>query len=472
MKCRLFAVISAIVFLMAGMLTFFDRNVSGSNEPVEYYSDGKGCFYIFTDNKYLSVISEKGKIKDISVEGLEINFVVSGRGYVYTVTSKNGNSIIFPLSEKGTETSVILEKFGIYKNCLETDCKQRFYAVDGQNNNIVTVFDKQGDMLKNVTASKTVSTLFYSETYDKVYGITSGGILDIENEKEISCKVPRGNMTTCGNICTDSKGNVYRFDEEKGFVYQYSSDYESICASSDGIYAKNGRNIFILNETGKPEGYFETNTYIDGLISSGKHTGYYVNGNIFIIKKSDIQKMKEQSENEDKDNKESKILTSSTDKTVSKSSVEIPEYELNTKNEENSYVSANNGLISIDRGKLELSGNYLFLKENMTLAEIKKCMDYGDASLRAVNHNGKEITSGNVGTGWKIYIPADSTSFIETVLKGDVTGEGSVNSRDVTGIGDFILEKTELSPAETFAADIDDNGVIDIRDMFMLYKSI
>ena len=106
---------------------------------------------------------------------------------------------------------------------------------------------------------------------------------------------------------------------------------------------------------------------------------------------------------------------------------------------------------------IKTSGTNVICNPNITVANIKK------ASPNAVikNASGKEVTSGNVGTGYTVKV--DGRTF--TVRKiGDPTGDGSITSADYVRIKNYLRGKASLNANQLYAADATGDGKVTSAD--------
>ena len=102
----------------------------------------------------------------------------------------------------------------------------------------------------------------------------------------------------------------------------------------------------------------------------------------------------------------------------------------------------------------EISGDVIYIPQGTTVAQFKKGMEYGDCTIKFTNHNGKSVTNGQMGTGWK----------------ADFLGDGNINSRDIYLMRDYLFGKAEFTKYQEISADVNKNGIIDSIDMYMIKK--
>ena len=76
-----------------------------------------------------------------------------------------------------------------------------------------------------------------------------------------------------------------------------------------------------------------------------------------------------------------------------------------------------------------------------------------------------------MGTGWRVdFSGGGNAKSYYTVMIGDVTGEGNINSRDIYLMRDYLFGKAEFTKYQEISADVNKNGIIDSIDMYMIKK--
>lgn len=114
---------------------------------------------------------------------------------------------------------------------------------------------------------------------------------------------------------------------------------------------------------------------------------------------------------------------------------------------------------------------YIPLSE--TISKVKDNLNLNGYNIEFKNYAGKAITSGKLGTGSVAIFSKDGkTAEFIFIVKGDVTGEGNANSRDVDCMYNHILGKSSLSEINAKAADINNDGVVDTLDLLLLSKMV
>jgi glycerophosphoryl diester phosphodiesterase len=123
----------------------------------------------------------------------------------------------------------------------------------------------------------------------------------------------------------------------------------------------------------------------------------------------------------------------------------------------------------VSGSNLSLSSSYLTkVTDQHTVAAVKAQFKHPVGIMDA---NGNVLAdTAIVTTGSIVYLQADSTKKAVIILKGDVNGDGRIDTTDFLRIKSQYLGMTQLTGAYLIAADCDEDGVITTTD-FMRAKS-
>lgn len=104
-----------------------------------------------------------------------------------------------------------------------------------------------------------------------------------------------------------------------------------------------------------------------------------------------------------------------------------------------------------------------------TVAQFKRNMNYDGFDVSFVRFDGKVLNSGKIGTATVVTFYNDEISLeYELSVKGDLTGEGNMNTRDKNMLFDYLLEEVIPSGVYVDAADLDYSNSIDTVDLILL----
>lgn len=105
-----------------------------------------------------------------------------------------------------------------------------------------------------------------------------------------------------------------------------------------------------------------------------------------------------------------------------------------------------------------------------TLAQLKKNISCDGFEVRFYR-NGSLKKSGKCGTAMTAVFDSDRAQYtFELSVIGDITGEGNVNSRDLTLFMEYLLGTADFNGVYITSADLSEDGVPDVKDLAMLHR--
>lgn len=119
---------------------------------------------------------------------------------------------------------------------------------------------------------------------------------------------------------------------------------------------------------------------------------------------------------------------------------------------------------SIDRG-----ANLVVLPEGVTLAQFRKTVPLDGATLTAEQYNGGILSGGKLGTGMhlRLYNGWELVDEVVVVVKGDLNGNGVINSADEQLLFRHLAEETPLTEYFYTAADLNEDGSVNTLDLLL-----
>lgn len=114
------------------------------------------------------------------------------------------------------------------------------------------------------------------------------------------------------------------------------------------------------------------------------------------------------------------------------------------------------------------------IEPGTTFAAFKNNLIFNGYSLTLKDANG-DLKTGNstkVATGYVVSFIRDGAEKVsfKLIVKGDVTGTGTLNSRDISAFENYLLGKAELNGEFLQAANINGDGDQDVIDLFLMSK--
>ena len=128
------------------------------------------------------------------------------------------------------------------------------------------------------------------------------------------------------------------------------------------------------------------------------------------------------------------------------------------------YIEPLYGSDGTNGNAFELSETNLICEPGVTVANIKEKYE----KAKVINASGKEVTSGNVGTGYTV--KNEDTTY--TIVKlGDVNGDGKMTPADSTVILRAYVGLDEVTSAEKTSADTNGDGKLTPADSTLILRA-
>ncbi len=112
-------------------------------------------------------------------------------------------------------------------------------------------------------------------------------------------------------------------------------------------------------------------------------------------------------------------------------------------------------------------GKYIIIPYGTTVSQLRKALGLTTKEITVTKPNGKIITSGKLGTGMKIEYDG-LTKY--TVIIGDLTSEGNINSRDLKLMMKLLSGEEAITEILSIAGDLDGNDALNTKDLLSLAK--
>ena len=444
------------VFLAVLLFIFLTgqyNHYSAANDDTDrIFSDGRGKFYRFFSDTESTIVEqiEYNNTKRIFYQSVPSDSALVTGGNMVIVRSSGSRLILFTAVKNSIDHLVSFNDLLPKKNCIASDSSHTYYITDERNPSAVIICSKDGAEVKNCELSSEVRFLFSDTEGNTVFAACENGIYDIREEKWISCPVPEGEICFNNRFCTDSSGNVYELTPEDGFVLLGNYPYQHISVTEDGkIYAAVDNIIYLLDDHGKAAYSYTTENEITRLTASGQIIAV-CDSELLLLRQSDFQQIYAPAEES--------------------SEVNLPDPEVDVSDPEQS-VQEWDGTVSSDLYQIE-DGIISNIPEKTTVTALISHLDWGEGEVIIRNASQKQMTSGKIGTGWTVQIISGQQDCIFfTAVRGDLTGEGNVNSNDVKKLSGYLFQNAELTKYEQAAADWNGSGSVELKDLYEIYCS-
>ena len=117
--------------------------------------------------------------------------------------------------------------------------------------------------------------------------------------------------------------------------------------------------------------------------------------------------------------------------------------------------------------RVTIKDNLILAEQGITVAKLRKVLGLKSDEMVVYRVDGKVISSGRLGTGMRVLY---NESEKQIVIKGDLTGEGNVNSRDLKLMMKFLTQEKTPDRLQKIAGNLDSDNTITIRDLLFLSK--
>lgn len=393
--------------------------------------------------------------------------------------SENPNFVhMIEISRSGIKTDIV--EINITGKCSLASSAGIIYFVDSDKPKNIIWYDENKKTVENVSMRENVKCIITDSSGNNVLAFTDSGITDIKNNCSIKCDVPKPPLQSNGAYYTDSLGAKYSFNSSYGFNRILETGYDCICTTMNDVYALNDNEILKIDNTGNIKEVCKLNIKADKIYSS-KNCLYAISDNQeFYVSNRDFIAYVEETESEY--SAESSVFTESHTETSADERINNHTSSKTESNYENSYALQEEHTYEISYNEIYGISSAVYnifddvitdIPVGTTIAQLKKAINYDGYDISFINHNGKSVTGGQVGTGFRVdFTRNGETESYYTVITGDLTGEGNINTRDTGLLSKYIFKNAELTKYQLMAADLKDNNSVDSVDLCALYMII
>ena len=129
-------------------------------------------------------------------------------------------------------------------------------------------------------------------------------------------------------------------------------------------------------------------------------------------------------------------------------------------------VINSNAVVSTKETNFKTEDKNIICEPEVTIEVLKE--KYSDKAVTVKDSKGKEVSSGNIGTGYTITIEKNTYTAIKL---GDVSGDGKISSSDLLKIQKHLLNVNKITDANFISsADVTKDGKISSADLLKIQK--
>lgn len=441
--------ISAFISAVTSSAYVFDNTGSFS------YSDYSGAYYIEFSGKhaYIEQFSSVDRSSELNLD-YRINAACGFGGRVLFLCDDTPNNqlVIYTYSISGD----ILDSFCIYGAKLynNTDfcCDETGFYIESNNSDELKKYSFNGTHVDTYSFNSdiTYAACGYSSgiiaiSDNTMYRINNDSFIRLSGD-EISAPIFAAN----DRYYVSAFGDVYSVTDSVEYLFRLSSDGQTngACVIGETLYSPYRSTVYGYDKnTGEKLCYYNAGRNPSLLYARGNNmAAVEQRGTSFYLNTNDFTKISKESDNN---------TYNSTYNTI------------NTNTEHNkSEISSNVYNVSFDDMIISK------IPSGTTVAEFKSNINHEGYEIK-VYRGESEKKSGNVGTVMTAVFTSELNSYtFELSVIGDLTGEGSVNSRDLNLLMDYLIGSADFNGAYSVSADISNDGSVDVIDLAALKRLI
>ena len=475
--------------------------------------DGNGNFFITSYDKNsaksaLAYIDNTGDTPSLK----QFNFFINGSttaslDYKYT-TVNYCNNFIYLTHIKNTDTIIEQYQIGLRQSlCVSTTSQQlkatkieapqqiklgnngNLFILGSNDANSVAVYNSDGiindtGLTKNGQTFHTVATdisknylyapddsnnmLRYSVNSDTYKLETPSSEIKTSNFKFLADNIF---VTSDGYICT-LNGTDFKLDSKSQIASEFKNYPTCVIGGFDesSILAKTDDKIIsrIRCSDGAITGKIELNENILALSTSGEKiiaiTGDALPQNITLINEKGIIEVTQPEPEKPNEGDDSKDNPGDDNKDT-----DNPEEKPSDETDDDSITS--------DIHHIDIKNHIISeISAGTTFGEFKNNLTFNGYSLIFKDSKGN-VKTGNstkIGTGYTVTFVKDGTekTLFKLIVQGDLTGTGTLTSRDILAFVNYLLGKANLDDASLQAANINEDDEANTIDLFLMYKML
>lgn len=425
-------------------------------------ADSSGAYVVDFSGKHAQIIRYGSRNYSAS---LNVSYTISavcayqGKIVLFCDDTNNNQLIVYVYSLD----SDLLDSFAIYGAKLygSTDfaCDNRaIYIENHRDSHEVKAYSYNGSLNNTYRFDGEVTSLFsgyqsgaHAVAADRLYTLSGKGFTSVSGDSVETPLFPANN-----HILASVYGSVYVLDGDRiTDAFTVDTDFEagSACVIGDRLYYPDGRTIYGYDiETGEKICYYKTADDIRLLYADGNNVIAVGRTSSVSIHKNDFTEPRTSDESPDKEYSNPADKTPSSGRGTSGGTV--------------SGISSD--VYCIDFEQYRITG----ISPDTTIAGFKSNIRYNGYTLTVYRDNDVK-KSGNIGTAMTaVFTSSDSNLTFELAVDGDLTGEGSRNSRDLNLLMDYLIGAADFNGVYAIAANLSGDQTIDVVDLALLKSQI
>lgn len=401
-------------------------------------------YKIRLNQNLLALISEISLSESKIVSPKQI--ALGNNGNLFILGSSKANSVAVYSATEELINSNGLSQSGKTFHAVATDISKNYlYALDNSNN--MLRYSVNSGAYKLETPSSEIKTSSFKFLTDNIF------------------------VTSDGYICT-LNGTDFKLDSKVKIAAELKNYPTCVTGGFDesSILAKTDDRIIsrIRCSDGAITGKFELDENILAISTSGSKiiaiTGDALPQNITLINEKGIIEVTQPEPEKPNEGDDSKDNPGDDNKDT-----DNPEEKPSDETDDDSITS--------DIHHIDIKNHIISeISAGTTFGEFKNNLTFNGYSLIFKDSKGN-VKTGNstkIGTGYTVTFVKDGTekTLFKLIVQGDLTGTGTLTSRDILAFVNYLLGKANLDDASLQAANINEDDEANTIDLFLMYKML
>ena len=423
-------------------------------------ADSSGAYVVSFNGAHADMVRYALQTYSAGVDlSYRISAVCASHGKVVFFCDDSGNNqLIVYVYDCDSDT---LDSFAVYGAKLygSTDfaCDANaIYLENHRDSHELKAYSYSGSLMNTYRFSDEITSVFggyrsgvYAVGGDTLYSLTGSSFTTVYG---LSVETPL--FPADSDVLASVYGDVYLLDGNRiAETFTVDADYhaDSACVIGDMLYYPCGNTINAYDtDTGKKVGYYKSSDSVKLVYADGNDILAVSDSSCTAVSTNAFTSLRRSDSPSDQDHSsDTPINNSDSNNAISASKITSKVYQ-------------------VDDQHYRIMG----IAPETTAAQFKRNMDYDGYSLTIYRGNA-EKSSGNVGTAMTAVFTAGNSSVIyELAVDGDLTGEGSRNSRDLATLMDYLIGAADFNGVYEIAADLSGDGTVDVTDLALLKRMI
>lgn len=470
--------------------TKLNISVGSSTQLIPKKDEGYFLIQNQDQGTYVALLSEQGYILQEQTFNIKYNEICYSADYLYILMSdsEHKSSIItYHLSDTSvtnyqtTELSTALYSFTasqdgtIYGiNYWDRHSLLAYTNVAAKNYALPIPLNTFEAPLDNLyTSPDDVLYVALKDITDVYTASTSQGLPYHFTLNQTDTDIPSFSPHTLTNdILFDRNGYLYKLHTDQAPLFTLLSNtcYTNACPLTDTsilVSLESKEYLEELDFNGTIQDRYQIQGECIALATNAKDTGILLKqeDSLYFITLSELSRIEDIPGSSEPNSSEFHSVSSTTNES---------DHENDQSSHPDSSSSGYPYQLESDTFLIDRSNNTIFLPPSTTFAVLRDSLNSTKDTIIMKNLSGTTVNSGNLGTGYTVVLQIDGSIVdkLTIIVKGDINGTGTVNSRDVQLLYDQLNGSETLSDIQLLACDMNSDELIDTSDLLLLKQQI